>query len=140
MMIGRLFLFGAAVAGMASAVHAADLTGPAAFDWTGPSVGLQAAYGWGENDTTASCGDGGDSGGILRLSADVCGGSIGGLGGRGAPVTPGQGKGSIDLGGFVGGLNAGYDWQIDNIVLGITGDIELSDIAGDTDLLDAGGA
>lgn len=134
-MMRRLLLLGAA-AFMASAAHAADLPGPAAHDWTGPSVGLQGGYGWGENDTAASCG----GGGILLLSADVCGGNAGGLGGRSSPVTLGQGKGSIGLGGFVGGLNAGYDWQIDNIVLGVTGDIELADMDGDSDLLDAGGA
>ncbi len=135
-MMRRLLLLGAA-AFMASAAHAADLPGPAAYDWAGPSIGLQGGYGWGENDTAASCGDGG---GILLLSADVCGGSVGGLGGRSSPVTLGQGRGSIGLGGFVGGLNAGYDWQVDNIVLGVTGDIELADMDGDTDLLDAGGA
>lgn len=44
-------------------------------------------------------------------------------------------EGSIDAEGFLGGVHAGYNLQSGNLVLGIEGDAEFSDMDGDTDVL-----
>jgi outer membrane immunogenic protein len=40
-------------------------------------------------------------------------------------------KDSFDINGFTGGVHAGWNFQMDSIVLGVEGDIELSDVDGD---------
>lgn len=44
-------------------------------------------------------------------------------------------EGSIDAEGFIGGIHAGYNLQADRLVIGIEGDVEASDMDGDTDVL-----
>lgn len=116
-MLRKVLLAGAASLFTLSAAQAADIVAPEAYDWTGPYVGLQGGYGWGDNDATA---DGIVTGELFR-SNDV-------------PLN--GGKGSIGIGGFVGGLHAGYNWQSDALVLGLEGDLEFADINGDTDVVD----
>lgn len=117
----KLLLAGAASLMTLSVAQAADIVEPAAYDWTGPYVGLQGGYGWGENDVKA---DGSEIQPTLMTS--------------GSPVSfhP-LDDGSIEMDGFVGGLHAGYNWQSDSLVLGVEGDIEYADINGDTDILHA---
>lgn len=113
----KFLLSGAAFILFGPAAHAADIIEPTAFDWTGPYIGLQAGYGWGESDVE---GEGqNESPTITALDSD--------------PVEPPDNSGSIGLEGFVGGLHAGYNWQSDSLVLGLEGDIEYSDMSGDTD-------
>lgn len=38
------------------------------------------------------------------------------------------------MGGFFGGLQAGWNWQVDRVVLGIEGDISVADINGEMEL------
>jgi outer membrane immunogenic protein len=39
----------------------------------------------------------------------------------------------FNIGGFIGGIHAGYNWQMDTLVFGVEGDIDGSNIKGDTD-------
>lgn len=102
-----------------SAAEAADIVAPEVYDWTGPYIGLQGGYAWGENDVSATQAESTEV--LLR-----------------AAVANGR-DGDMDLDGFVGGLHAGYNWQSDALVLGIEGDIEFADMNGDTDVVDDGG-
>jgi len=136
-MKGRLLLLGAACLLTTSAV-AADLpivepvyVAPI-YDWNGFYVGVNAGYGGGtfkhpfdlceidyyegdpepqalelSNDDFDSCDNGEDEFSVLSGSAD------------------------ITAGGFVGGIQGGYNWQFDeNFLFGIEGDIQGSSIDG----------
>lgn len=78
---------------------------PEAFDWTGLYVGAHA--GWGGIDFKG------------RYDAE----------GAGDVDFTDDGGGNFDLDddGFLGGLQAGFNWQIDQFVLGIEGDISFVD-------------
>lgn len=117
-MFNRIFLAGAATAFIASSAHAADIIEPTAYDWTGPYLGLQAGYGWGENDVKPTQPEVSEA--LLRSDS--------------AGVFP-ERDGSIDIDGFLGGLHAGYNWQMDSLVLGVEGDIEYADLDGETDIV-----
>jgi outer membrane immunogenic protein len=89
-----------------SAAQAADIVEPpAVYDWTGPYIGLQGGYAWG----------GGDVDQTDKSDPDIVGVNVD----------------SLDGGGFVGGLHAGYLMQSDNLVFGVEGDIEYADIRDD---------
>jgi outer membrane immunogenic protein len=86
---------------------AADFAAPAAYNWTGPYVGIQAGYAFGSSDIEDT--------------------TLGTLG-------------EVDPEGFFGGLHLGYNLQTgSNFVLGLEGDINLSDVDG-TDSTIQGGA
>jgi len=114
----KLLLAAAATCAMLSAARAADIIEPAAYDWTGPYVGLQAGYGWGDNDVKP---DGEEQVALAARGGDVAF----------HPLD----DGSIKMDGFLGGLHAGYNWQSDSLVLGVEGDIEYADLDGDTDII-----
>lgn len=104
-------------------VHAADLApapvepvAPAytPYDWSGPYIGLHAGYGWGrEND---------DQSRLFPLGN--------GNNGNGNNGNGNNGNDKFDLSGFVGGAHAGYNYQIDQFVLGVEGDIDYSNLNG----------
>ncbi|MBK1868301.1 outer membrane protein [Aestuariivirga sp. YIM B02566] len=119
-MLKNVLLAGAASLFVVSAAQAADIVAPEAYDWTGPYVGLQGGYAWGENDVSSTG---------TESTEEVLGR---------AAVLNGR-DGHMDLDGFVGGLHAGYNWQSDALVLGIEGDIEFADINGDTDVINGNG-
>ena len=85
----------------AGSASAADLAVPVdpVYDWTGPYIGLQAGYGWGDLDTTTFT----DAGVAVPTS-----------------------DGSADIEGFIGGLHAGWNWQSDALVFGIEADVNLA--------------
>ncbi|MFZ5672000.1 MAG: outer membrane protein [Pseudomonadota bacterium] len=141
-MFERVFLVTIASIVFGGAVKAADIGEPMSFDWTGASIGLQGGYAWDSGDDTEATCDTGGGGDLFAVPSDFCGGGLVGelLTAGSSDVTLNSGKGSIGLGGFVGGLNAGYSWQIESVVLGVEGDIEFSGLEGDTDLVDAAGA
>ncbi|QIG47860.1 porin family protein [Nordella sp. HKS 07] len=115
-MFDKVLLGGAALLLMGAGARAADIE-PVSYDWTGPYIGLQGGYAWGENDVQGNeVLDGGEG---LAIQSD--------------PVTPPDNKGSIALEGFVGGLHAGYNYQSDSLVFGLEGDIEYSGMDGDTE-------
>jgi len=102
---------------IASPVYAADLsaakapvysTSPApAFSWAGFYAGANIGGDWATSKVTAAVdpvGLGGNGPGTVLLNQ--------------------QGSGSMTGAGVIGGLQAGYDWQIHNIVFGIEGDVD----------------
>ena len=100
-----------------SVAHAADIeTQYSEHDWSGPYIGLQAGYGWGESDAS-----------IERSDQSAAAAS--------EPISIFFGGGSIDAEGFLGGGHAGYNLQSGSLVLGIEGDAEFSDTNGDTDVI-----
>lgn len=94
-----------------NAAQAADIVDPVAYDWTGPFIGLQGGYAWGNNDTSTENSENGPP--VFVIEED---------------------SGSLDLDGFVGGLHAGYNWHSDSLVFGFVGDIEFADMKGDTEV------
>lgn len=101
-----LLASGAALALIASQARAADVSEPPAYDWSGFYLGLGAGYAF---DSSKSVG--------LTFSAKDTGLSL-----KDADL------GSLDIGGIVGGGQAGYNYQIDSVVLGIVGDIQAGSI------------
>jgi outer membrane immunogenic protein len=87
---------------------AAAMTDPA-FDWTGFYVGLNAGYGWG------------DPGSNFRGNP---------AGSFGAPLDPSSYV--TRNRGFIGGAQAGYNYQTGALVLGVEADIQYADIKGTT--------
>jgi outer membrane immunogenic protein len=121
-MLKKLLLVGAASVFMAASAQAADIVEPAPYDWTGPYIGIQGGYAWGENDASADQEFIDDA--IVALSDE--------------DVELNGDDGSIAIEGWVGGLHLGYLWQHDSLVFGIEGDGEFADIDGDTDVIEAG--
>lgn len=118
-MLKKLLLSGATVSCLAPATLAADIDEPATFDWTGPYIGLQAGYGWGEND----------------VQWDLAPPALVNQRGASDPLLLDPlSDGSIAMDGILGGLHTGYNWQMDGLVLGIEGDAELAGMKGDTDI------
>lgn len=104
-MFTRILLAGAASALMIAGAQAADFeASPPAYDWTGPYIGLQLGYGWGDLDNPVFT-DGGD------------------------PFPGGDVTGDFD--GVIGGVHAGWNFQHDIFVFGIEGDVNLTDLKDD---------
>jgi outer membrane immunogenic protein len=85
----------------------------AAYNWTGFYVGLNAGYGWNDDDGDPFCID---PAGVLN-----------GLGCTTNNVPGAQ----IRSDGFIGGGQAGYNWQSGQWVFGIEGDLQWANIEGD---------
>lgn len=135
-MFKKILLASAGLIFMAGAAQAADIVDPEpmAFDWTGPYVGLQGGYAWGDDNDI-------EAGGVPRV--DTIAPPV-------ETIAPPQDTatttslasvvlnppedGSIDIDGWVGGLHLGYLWQSDSLVLGIEGDGEFAGLDGDTDI------
>jgi outer membrane immunogenic protein len=109
----KCLLMMAALFALGSSAFAADLPNvkgaliftPPAFSWTGLYIGVQAGYQWGATNFDSN-------------AATIQGQSfIGGL--------PGY-----DASGVVGGAHLGYNWQVDEWVIGVEGDIEGSSYSG----------
>ena len=107
----KILLSSVALLGLASGAMAADLPSRRApapiiaavpvFTWTGFYVGVNAGYGWN---------DGGD-GDLVFEDATIFGDSD-------------------NDGGFVGGAQVGYNYQIGSFVVGLEGDIQYADFGG----------
>lgn len=92
---------------MGGPAYAADMAAAPAmstYNWSGFYAGVQAGYAWG--DATAPYGF-------------VSGGPY--------PAFQAAAKQK----GFIGGVHAGYDYQLDSIVFGVEGDVEYSNVKGD---------
>jgi outer membrane immunogenic protein len=76
----------------------------AAHNWTGFYVGANAGYSWGPWDST----------GFLPGATVL------------PPPGPGGGSASPKVQGWLAGLQAGYNWQINNTVVGIEGDFQIT--------------
>lgn len=104
-MFRKLLLSGIAAVCATSQALAADAVEPAVYDWTGAYVGAHAGYSW--SKTTASETP---ENGVWNVRGDSF---------------------TADVDGFLGGLQAGYNYQIDSWVLGAELDIGYLDINGD---------
>lgn len=82
------------------------------FTWTGFYVGVNAGYGWHNDDSNASVG--------------VPAGAVG-VGSPAGTITFGDSEGD----GFVGGGQIGYNYQTGSFVIGVEADIQWADLGGD---------
>jgi outer membrane immunogenic protein len=103
LLAGAVILLGAAAANAADVVDVAPVT-----DWTGFYVGLHGGYAWGDLDYSADFRDANLR--LLDFEGD-----------------------DTDIDGFFGGLQAGFNWQMDSILLGVEGDISLASIEADAE-------
>lgn len=103
LLAGAVILLGAGAAKAADVVDVAPVT-----DWTGFYVGLHGGYAWGDLDYSADFRDANLR--LLDFEGD-----------------------DTDIDGFFGGLQAGFNWQMDSILLGVEGDISLASIEADAE-------
>ena len=108
-------------AGSGQIASAADLpmkapplvAAPIPFSWAGFYVGVNAGYAWGNNDTNVSSTpvfvNTTNFGNPLIVNTAAAGGT--------ASLSP-------DNGAFIGGIQAGYNWQFNSIVAGIEADFQ----------------
>jgi outer membrane immunogenic protein len=119
----KILLASVALFGFAGAASAADLPMRAAppapiiaaapiFTWTGFYVGVNAGYGWHNDDSNAA--------------VFVPGGAVG-VGSPAGTITFGDSEGD----GFVGGGQIGYNYQTGSFVIGVETDIQWADLGGD---------
>jgi outer membrane immunogenic protein len=90
----------------------------AAFSWTGFYVGLNAGGDWGNSDPTTTVAHIGD---YLGTCGTVC-----------SDTVNAAGRQRLNTNGFTGGIHGGYNWQFNNIVVGIEADFEYFRSAGST--------
>lgn len=124
----RLAVAGAVLAGTVAA-QAADmpLKAPpmvvAPFSWTGPYVGLNLGVVWGNANYDPIC-----PGTITAACPVMIPGTLQNIPGVGLLIIPGASAGlpggSARDTSFMGGVQAGYNWQVNQIVLGVEGDID----------------
>jgi outer membrane immunogenic protein len=101
-MLKKLFLAGVAMAFMGSAALAADIEAPpAAYDWSGFYIGGHLGYGEANYSGEFDEPD--------------------------APDSTDPQPDDLDLNGIAGGLQAGWNWQMDSLVLGVEGDVTFTD-------------
>lgn len=105
----------AAAADLAPNTYVKAPVAPApAYDWSGFYVGANAGGAWGSFDPTTS---------TVYSSTGYFGPTI-------VPSVNAAGIQSIKPAGFTGGLEAGYNWQLNSLVLGLEGDIESFRLSG----------
>jgi outer membrane immunogenic protein len=107
----KILLSSVAFLGLTAGAFAADLPSRMApmpsfaavpvFTWTGFYVGVNAGYGWNNNDYTVVT----PAGTVLAVSGQ-------------------------DDGGFVGGAQAGFNYQMGSFVVGVETDLQYADIGG----------
>jgi len=96
-----------AAAPLCGAAKAADIVAPEVFDWTGPYIGAHVGWGWIDLDGAFDTSDVPEDGNNFDA---------------------GQGNFDLDDNNILGGLQAGYNVQFDQFVLGIEGDISFTDL------------
>ncbi|QEN86002.1 porin family protein [Labrys sp. KNU-23] len=102
-------LFAGAASAADLAPHAVEPVAPAytPYNWSGPYIGVHAGYGWGREDDNQS-----------RLFSEN------------GPVSTNTAADKFNMNGFVGGAHAGYNYQIDQFVIGGEADIDYTDLKG----------
>lgn len=99
------------------AVKARPMVAPIAYSWTGCYVGANAGYGWGSNH--AGLVVPGDPGSQAFYVPAIAAGSL--------PTSIGY-----DQSGFIGGGQAGCNYQVQNWVFGVEADIDWANVKGST--------
>src|SRR4051794_4346260 len=122
----KLLLSTVALIGLGAAAFAADLPSRRAapapyvavpvFTWTGFYVGVNAGYGFSDNDRNGL--------GAYNATAGSLSAPLGGYAGT---VTT-DGLNSRDNSGFVGGGQIGYNYQIGQWVIGVEADLQYADL------------
>jgi outer membrane immunogenic protein len=120
--MNKILLSSVALLGLTAGVMAADLPSHRApapfvavvpvFTWTGFYVGANAGYGWQDSDS----------------SIDVPAGAFG-AGSAGGTIVYDEDNG----GGFSGGAQIGYNYQIGSFVVGLEADMQWADLGGSSD-------
>lgn len=101
MIMRTLFLAALGTIGLAAPLSATEFSAaPVSYSWAGFYVGAHAGYG-----------DASYAGRYDSVSQPVLGGFAE----------------DLELGGFLGGLHAGHNWQFGRVVVGVEGDITLTD-------------
>jgi outer membrane immunogenic protein len=106
--VGSLLLTSAAIAADAVVYEAApEAVTVASYDWSGFYIGVHGGYGTGSDDVRTT---------LLDPS--------------GVPLAP-SASNSFDVDGFLGGVQAGFNVQMNQFVLGIEGEYSALDVEGD---------
>jgi outer membrane immunogenic protein len=146
----KFLLSSVALVGFTAGAMAADLPRRAAapvfapvpvFTWTGFYVGVNAGYGWGDDNNNGVCGVFGGCTGPLTV--DVATGVV-------APVTAAPGSaipaggvfGNNDRDGFLAGAQIGFNYQFtpgSGFVVGVEADIQWADFGGGNNGFGGGG-
>lgn len=95
----------------------AQAQAPASYNWSGFYVGLNAGAAFGRSNARTSSDCSLPTGGAPSYYCDNTG-----LGADNAAAVDGSGSGAITDTGFTGGIQAGYNWQRNNIVYGLETD------------------
>lgn len=131
--VTKLSVAGAALASLAigGTALAADLAArpyvkapsAAVFSWTGFYIGGQVGSGWGTSQTDVDVGNTFIGAPVSQTVNQLIAGNLG----LSVPLP------QVQMNGFVGGAQAGYNWQSGAIVYGVEGDILASGLKGKTD-------
>jgi outer membrane immunogenic protein len=95
----------------------------AVYNWTGWYVGANAGALWGQSDVTSSApctATGSPPGYFCTTTSGLANGAAVGA----------AGTGSLSASGFTGGVQAGYNWQTGNVVLGLETDFNAFHFSG----------
>lgn len=116
-------LSGVAVGAIVTALAAPAGAQPATYNWSGFYAGLNAgaAFGRSKASTSPDCS-------LAPGPAYICDNTGGGAGN--ATVVAASGSGTITDTGFTGGIQAGYNWQRNNIVYGLETDFGAFNLKG----------
>jgi len=108
---------------------------PPVWSWTGFYVGGNVGYSWASNSTTMT---NTTTTSLTRIDdADTPNPIFTPLGTTVGPAA--TGSGNLGLPGWLGGIQGGYNWQINSLVLGLEGDIQANGESGSTTLCDTAG-
>lgn len=115
-MVNKPLLGAVAAAGLAvslASAKAADIIEamPAGPDWTGPYIGLNAGYAFSSNEVSV------ENVGVSNTPQSLI-------------DFLGTDTLDLDSDGFIGGVQVGYNWQTDAIILGIEADAQYTDVSG----------
>lgn len=126
-----------AMAGSASAADMALKAPPApvpAWSWAGFYAGVNVGYGWASDPSTLT-----DTTTVSSITSHDATVPSPTFVANPTTTSTGVGTGRIDPNGWLGGIQGGYNWQSNSLVLGLEGDIQLSGQKGSVTICDTVG-